>query len=86
MDIKDDLGLHLELKANLTSDQKGVTGCVTFQFGVNKLPTRDDVNDALKRSIQQFNEMAGCDDARLTTLSDFGFADVPSMGWAEAEE
>lgn len=80
-DMKDDLGLHLELKANLASDKLGVTGCVTFQFGVNKMPTLADVNDALAKSIDQFNKTTGADDARLTTLRDFGFADEPSMAW-----
>lgn len=84
--MRDDLGLHLELKANLISDAKGASGCVTFQFGVNKVPSRHDIDNALADAIDQFNKAAGTTDARLTTMRDFGFAESRSLSWPPVEE
>lgn len=79
--MKDDLQVHLTATCNVISDETGKQGAVTYQFGVNKVPTKVEMDEVVKDCIRQFNEAAGSKDARLVTLEDFGFASTQNMEW-----
>lgn len=79
--MRDQIGVSLSAKFNLTSDDAGQTGEVSFTWGVNFLPTKEDVDKALIEAVQTFNDTLNVSDARLVTLRDFGFAEPAGMGW-----
>jgi hypothetical protein len=81
-DIRENLNLSLTLTANLTHDgEDAPIAAAKYTFGVGRLPTREEVNDALDEMIAHTEEMTGKTGWRLTTMSDFGFADPKDFGW-----
>lgn len=81
-EIREDLGVHLDLKVNCRSDDKPeIQACVAYQFGVNKMPTHAEVDVAIDECIIRFNEAAGVSDGRLSNMSDWGFAETGQLGW-----
>lgn len=85
--IKNELGVHLDLKVNCRSDvREDVQACVTYGFGINKIPTHEQIDAAIDECIAQFNSAAGVSDGRLTRLSDFGLADVEGFDWKRCGE
>lgn len=83
--LREDLGVMISAKFNLISDSanggEGQQGAVESDFGVNKVPTVEQVQAALDNAIKVFNEALGVDDTRLVNMGDFGFAEPRSMQW-----
>lgn len=81
--MRDQLGVMISAKFNLISDDandgEGQQGAVESDFGVNRVPTVEEVQAALQTAIQAFNNALGVDDSRLTTMEDFGFAQPNNM-------
>lgn len=83
--MREDLGVMISAKFNLISDSandgEGQQGAVESDFGVNKVPTLEQVQAALDNAIKVFNEALGVDDTRLVNMEDYGFAEPRSMQW-----
>lgn len=83
--MREDLGVMISAKFNLISesanDGQGQQGAVESDFGVNKVPTVEQVQAALDNAIKVFNEALGVDDTRLVNMEDYGFAEPRSMQW-----
>lgn len=81
-----DIGIEIEAKIHLRSDKAQQAGTVTFGFGVNHIPTKEEVDAAVKNGITSFNEALSVDDARFSDLSDYGFADMKVGDYEYSEQ
>lgn len=85
MNIRNELGVMLTAKFNLVSDSandgEGQRGAVESDFGVNRVPTVEEVEKALQEAIEAFNNALGVSDTRLVTMGDFGIAEPRDMIW-----
>ena len=83
--MREQLGVMISAKFNLISpsanDGEGQQGTVESDFGVNRVPTVEQVQAALDNAIKVFNEALGVDDTRLVNMGDYGFAEPRSMQW-----
>lgn len=80
-EIKQNLGVIFSVKINVRSDKKDADAAVDYQFGSNKLPTKKETDKVIRDGIKAVNEALGVDDARLSTMEDFGFAASPNLEW-----
>lgn len=83
--MREQLGVIISAKYNLISDSandgEGQQGSIVADFGVNRIPTLEEVQASLDNAIKVFNETLGVDDTRLINMGDFGFAEPRSMKW-----
>jgi len=54
--MEKDFGVVLSAVFNLISDKAGQEAAVTFEFGVNKVPTQEQVEAALQESVKTLNK------------------------------
>lgn len=81
MSILDDFGVRLGITVHMRSDAKKQEGSVDYQFGVAKMPTKDEVDAAIRECLTAFNSQLGVEDARITHLGDQGFARDHRLEW-----
>jgi len=83
--MRDQLGVMISAKFNLISDDandgQGQQGAIESDFGVNRVPSLEEVEKALQTAIDYFNEALGVEDTRLVTMGDFGFAEPNNLVW-----
>lgn len=80
--MRDEIQVTMSMKVNLISeDADGQMGAVDYGFGVNKVPTKKEMDEAIKGAIAMFNEQLGVTDSRLVQLEDFGIASPKNMLW-----
>lgn len=88
--MRDDLGVMITARFNLFSesanDGEGQQGAVESDFGVNRVPSLEEVERALETAKTAFNNALGVDDARLVTMGDFGFAEPANMVWPSTRQ
>ena len=83
---RDDLQVHLTLTINFASDQnEDIQGKITYQFGVNHVPTKAEIDEAIKTQLAGVNEQFGLTDARLTKMEDWGYATTRGLDWKFGE-
>lgn len=78
----EDFGVRVGVAVHFRSDKTDQEGCVNYTFGVGKMPTKADVDAAVRECLTSINDTLGVDDARLTHLGDQGFAREFSLEWA----
>lgn len=87
--MREQLGVMISATYNLISasanDGEGQQGSIKADFGVNRIPTLDEVQSSLDNAIKVFNDTLGVDDTRLINMRDFGFAEPRSMQWPPIE-
>ena len=83
--MRDQLGIMMSIKVNLYSEKAGGIVAIERDFGVNNLPSKAEVDAIILDSIATGNETFDVDDCRLTTMSDFGFANPKDFGWKFGE-
>lgn len=84
---RDNFQLSLSMKINLISeDAENQMGSVNYQFGVNKVPTKTEIDAAVKEAIDMFNKQLNVTDTRLVTMEDFGYASPHNMIWRFDED
>lgn len=89
---RDSFQVSLTMKINLISEdagseeEGGQMGSVNYQFGVNKVPTKAEMDAAIKESIDMFNKQLNVTDTRLVTMEDFGFASPRNLIWQFDED
>lgn len=87
--MREQLGVMISATYNLISDDandgEGQQGNIVADFGVNKVPTLEQVQASLDNAIKVFNDALGVNDTRLVTMGDFGFAEPRSMQWPPVE-
>ena len=87
--MREQLGVMMSATYNLISDSandgEGQQGSIKADFGVNRIPTLDEVQASLDNAIKVFNDTLGVDDTRLINMRDFGFAEPRSMQWPPIE-
>lgn len=76
-----DFGVKFELTIHLVSDMKEAAVEVTYECGVNQLPTVEQVNEAIAEAIKSTNKALRARDFRLKTLADCGFASEGKFDW-----
>lgn len=87
--MREQLGVMMSATYNLISASanagEGQQGSIKADFGVNRIPTLDEVQASLDNAIKVFNNTLGVDDTRLINMRDFGFAEPRSMQWPPIE-
>jgi hypothetical protein len=87
--MREQLGVMISATYNLISDSandsEGQQGSIKADFGVNRIPTLEEVQASLDNAIKVFNDTLGVDDTRLINMRDFGFAEPRSMQWPPIE-
>ena len=84
--MRDSLGIHFSITVNFSQwseerDQFQHIGSADFQFGVNKLPTKEEADAAIETCLNQARQATGDPDLRITTMEDFGFASPRDFDW-----
>jgi hypothetical protein len=83
--MREQLGVMISATYNLISDSandgEGQQGSIKADFGVNRIPTLEEVQASLDNAIKVFNDTLNVDDSRLINMRDFGFAEPRSMQW-----
>lgn len=77
----EDFGVRVGVKVHMISKEKQQAGSVDYQFGPGKVPTKAELDAAVRECLEAFNTGIGATDARLTTLADQGFADNGQFAW-----
>lgn len=78
---RDELQVHLTLTINFVSDERpDIQGQITYQFGVNHIPTKAEIDEAIKTQLAGLKDH-GIPDARLTRMEDWGFATTKGLDW-----
>jgi hypothetical protein len=86
MKMREELGVMISAKFNLISEDADTRGNIVSDFGINRVPTVEEVQSALEKSIAYFNEALGVEDTRLVTMGDFGFAEPRDMVWPSSRK
>lgn len=83
--MRNSLGVMMVAKINLISqdanDGEGQQGTLEVDFGVNNVPSFEEVDAEVVKAISMFNETFGVSDTRLVTMGDYGYAHPRSLDW-----
>ena len=79
--LRADCGMHMSITVNFICEETGQRGKVDYQFGINKRPTKTQVDEAIVACLAQVQEAVDGKPVRMTSMGDFGLATPKDFDW-----